>query len=69
MADYIEEAKGPVAGSNHQEEVIREDKALYAQARLATEAEHNLGVWQAFRMYKKAALWSICRHSLTSLLN
>jgi hypothetical protein len=68
MADYIEEAKGPVAGTNHQE-FIREDKALYAQARLATEAEHNLGVWRAFRIYKKAAFWSICRHSLMSLLN
>lgn len=68
MADNIEEAKGPVAGADHQE-VIIEEKALYAQARLATEAEHNLSAWQAFRMYKRAALWSICRRFLISLLH
>ena len=60
MADGIEEAKA-VAGTDNQE-VIMEEKALYTQARLATEAEHSLGAWKAFKMYKKAALWSICRH-------
>ena len=68
MADNIEEAKGPVADTDHQEVVI-EEKALYAQARLATEAEHNLNVWQALRMYKKAALWSICMRFLPFLFS
>jgi len=35
------------------------DKALNEEARQATATEHSLGLWQALKTYKKAAIWSI----------
>lgn len=59
MAEGIEEAKGPAVATDH-EEAIMQEKVQNEQARIATEAEHNISAWKAFRMYKKATLWSIC---------
>lgn len=35
-------------------------KALNADAAQATAAEHSLGLVQALKTYKRAAMWSIC---------
>jgi SP family general alpha glucoside:H+ symporter-like MFS transporter len=35
------------------------DKVLNAEARQATDAEHNLTFLQALKTYKRAAFWSI----------
>lgn len=43
----------------HLQEVSIDDKALNTAALEATVEEHHLGVWQAFKTYKRAAFWSI----------
>lgn len=35
-------------------------KFLNAEAAQATAAEHSLGLWQALKTYKRAAIWSVC---------
>lgn len=35
------------------------DKALKEEALLGQQNEHNLGLWQALKTYKRAALWSV----------
>lgn len=57
MADRIEEAKGSTP-TEHDEVAVGE-KELHARARIATVAEHSLSPWEAFKMYKRATLWSI----------
>lgn len=34
-------------------------KFLNAEAAQATAAEHSLGLWQALKTYKRAAIWSV----------
>jgi SP family general alpha glucoside:H+ symporter-like MFS transporter len=34
-------------------------KSLDLDAKLATEAEHNLGLWQGIKTYRKAVFWSV----------
>lgn len=36
-------------------------KALNADAAQATAAEHSLGLVQALKTYKRAAMWSVCK--------
>lgn len=33
--------------------------AILAEATAATEAEHNLGLWQSLKLYRRACMWSI----------
>lgn len=37
------------------------DKILNHEAKQGAEAEHNMGLIQAIKTYRRAALWSICR--------
>lgn len=47
-------------GLDHLKDVDLHDKALANQALEGATQEHNIGVWQAFKMHKRAAFWSIC---------
>jgi MFS transporter, SP family, general alpha glucoside:H+ symporter len=40
-----------------------DDKLLNEEARQGTVSEHSLSLWQALKTYKKAAFWSIRKHS------
>lgn len=37
------------------------DKALTAEAKAATDTEHQLGVWQGIKTYKRAVFWSVSK--------
>jgi SP family general alpha glucoside:H+ symporter-like MFS transporter len=50
--------KGGVGYDNHGDGELN-DKGLKEEARLGTENEHNLSLWQAVKTYKRAALWSV----------
>jgi SP family general alpha glucoside:H+ symporter-like MFS transporter len=42
------------------------DKILNEEARLGAEAEHSLGLIQAIKTYKRAAMWSICEYLVSA---
>lgn len=46
-------------GLDHFKNVDIHDKSLNNGALEATAEEHSMGVWQAFKTYKRAAIWSI----------
>jgi SP family general alpha glucoside:H+ symporter-like MFS transporter len=48
-ANYDDHGQGGLSG-----------KALKEEALLGQQNEHNLGLWQALKTYKRAALWSVC---------
>jgi hypothetical protein len=45
--------------TEHDEVARMSGKMLNEDARLATQAEHNLGLWQAIKTYRKAVFWSV----------
>lgn len=55
-AVHLESSDG---GISHLKDVDLHDKTLANQAFEATVQEHNLGVFQALKAYKRAAFWSI----------
>ncbi|KAH8721891.1 general substrate transporter [Ilyonectria robusta] len=57
--DDIHHAEISDAGLDHFKNVDLHDKVLANGALEATTQEHNLGVLQAFKTYKRAAFWSI----------
>ncbi|KAH6980948.1 general substrate transporter [Ilyonectria sp. MPI-CAGE-AT-0026] len=57
--DDIHHAEISDAGLDHLKNVDLHDKVLANGALEATTQEHNLGVLQAFKTYKRAAFWSI----------
>ncbi|KAH6692287.1 general substrate transporter [Plectosphaerella plurivora] len=54
--DQIEANRADISGHN---DASLDDKALNVGAAAGNEAEHNIGVFQAFKTYKRAAFWSI----------
>lgn len=50
--------KGGAGYDNHGDGGLN-DKGLNEEARLGTENEHTLSLWQAVKTYKRAALWSV----------
>lgn len=53
------------SGLDHLKNVDLHDKALANQALEGTIQEHNVGIWQAFKTHRRAALWSIRKHGST----
>ena len=47
------------AGVTHFQDVDIHDKALNNAALEATIHEHNVGIWQGLKTYRRAAFWSI----------
>lgn len=56
-------------GLDHLQNADIQDKALANQAHDATAQEHNMGVFQALKTYRRAALWSIRESPSTSYLD
>jgi hypothetical protein len=50
----------PVTDDVTQEKIVEIQKV---EAGEATLMEHDMSPWQALKLYPKAALWSILRHS------
>lgn len=50
-------------GISHYQDVDIHDKVLNNNALEATVEEHNIGLFQAFKTYKRAAFWSVCKCS------
>ncbi|KAF7547486.1 hypothetical protein G7Z17_g7693 [Cylindrodendrum hubeiense] len=57
--DEINHAEISDGGLDHLKNVDLHDKVLANNALEATTQEHNLGVLQAFKTYKRAAFWSV----------
>ncbi|KAH7316758.1 general substrate transporter [Stachybotrys elegans] len=53
------ELESGAPGVNHLQDVDLHDKGLNSSAQEATAQEHNVGVWQGFKTYRRAAMWSI----------
>lgn len=39
--------------------VYHDSKVISEEVAQATAAEHSLGLWQALKTYKRAAMWSV----------
>ncbi|KAH7126333.1 general substrate transporter [Dactylonectria estremocensis] len=57
--DHIDHADINDGGLDHLKNVDLHDKQLANNALEATTVEHNLGVFQALKTYRRAAMWSI----------
>ncbi|KAH7161236.1 general substrate transporter [Dactylonectria macrodidyma] len=57
--DHIDHADINDGGLDHLKNVDLHDKQLANNALEATTQEHNLGVFQALKTYRRAAMWSI----------
>src|ERR1700744_2921108 len=59
MEEYVEKVESGPPAPEHEVTTGKMDAITRKMANRATATEHELGYWEAFKIYKKGAFWSM----------